>query len=462
MAVWPGSVDGGTDVRARGTPTLPPHAITLALGLAVLGLTSYVFLTVAARQLSPGDFGSVSVLWSIVYIVGPGLFQPFEQQIGRSLSALRARGDTSMGQLRHAVRLAVVVLAALLALTAAAALPITRILFDGSYSVVAALLLSVVAMAAAYVYRGVMAGQGRFDLYGLQLGAEGTFRFLGCLVLLVLAGGSVGPFAMLIPVALLVSVLVVARPRLLRPSSPATVTSSTRDHGAVADAADTDELGMTLLWLVVGAVLSQMLVNAATVLVKVLERADPATAGHLLAGLMVARLPLFMFAAVQAVLLPGLSALVAQGLAAALRRRVGLLCLGVGVVMTVAVVVIGAVGSWAVRLLFGPSFDLSGGLLAALTAGTALYMVAVVLANAGLAIGRFPAVAACWGIGVAAMLGVTAMPGTVVTRVVAGFIVGAGVSCAALALVFRTSARSLDTLPVRTLLAHHDATGGRT
>jgi len=446
-------------VRSRDKPTLPPHAITLAVGLAVLGVTTYVFLTVAARQLSPGDFGSVSVLWAIVYIVGPGLFQPFEQQIGRSLSARRARGDVSMGQLRHAARLAVLVLAVLSAVTAAAALPITRTLFEGSYSVFAALLLSVLAMAAAYVYRGVMAGQGRFDLYGLQLGTEGTVRFLGCVLLLALGGVSVGPFAMLVPVALLLSVAVVLRPRLLRPSS--TTAAAVRVEGASADQAGNDDLGVTLCWLVVGAVLSQTLVNAATVLVKVLERADPATAGHLLAGLMVARLPLFMFAAVQAVLLPGLSALVAQGLAAALRRRVGVLCLGIGAVMTVAVVVIGIVGSWAVRLLFGPSFDLSGTLLAALTAGTGLYMVAVVLANAVMAIGRFAAVAACWGIGVAAMLGVTASPGGVVARVVTGFIAGTAVSCAALAIVFRTSARSLDTTQVHVLPAHHEANGGR-
>lgn len=427
---------------------LPFGAMRVAVGLAILGITSYVFLTAAARQLSPADFASVSVLWSVVYIAGPGLFQPFEQQIGRSLSALRAHGDPSMGRLRHAVALAVTLLLCLCALTAAAVVPLTRSLFGGSYAVFAALLLSFVALAAAHVYRGVIAGQGRFDLYGLQLGTEGIVRFLGCAILVLAGSHVIGPFALLIPLALGASVLVSLRPSLLRAATvPAGQATGQTDPIATPPGGPTPDhgdLGITLAWLVVGAALSQTLVNAATVLVKVLGRDDAAAAGHLLAGLMVARLPLFMFAAVQAALLPGLSALVALGLAVALRRRVLLLCLGISGVMAVAVVVIGLAGPWAVRLLFGPTFDLSGAVLAALAAGTGLYMVAVVLANAVMAVGRFRAVATCWAGGVAAMLLVTALPGSLVTRVVAGFVVGAAVSSAALVVTFRRVARSLD------------------
>jgi O-antigen/teichoic acid export membrane protein len=434
-------------MRRVSVAALPSGAIRVALGLGVLGVTSYVFLTVAARQLSPADFASVSVLWSVVYIAGPGLFQPFEQQIGRSLSSLRAHGDPGMGRLRHAVLLAVVLLLCLGALATVAVVPLTRTLFGGSYVVFTALLLSFAALAAAHVYRGVIAGQGRFDLYGLQLGTEGVVRFAGCVVLVLLGAHQVGLFALLIPVALAGSVLASLRLRLWRPSGTRTgdVTEqpATRAAAVGEDSAADLGLGSTLAWLVVGAALSQTLVNAATVLVKVLGRDDAAAAGHLLAGLMVARLPLFMFAAVQAALLPGLSALVATGRAAALRRRVLLLCVGIIGVMGLAVVVIGLAGPWAVRLLFGPTFDLAGGVLAALAAGTGLYMVAVVLANAVMAAGRFASVASCWAVGVAVMLLVTALPGSLVTRVVAGFVVGAGASSLCLVAAFKRAEHSL-------------------
>jgi O-antigen/teichoic acid export membrane protein len=425
----------------RTATALPSGAISVGIGLALLGITSYAFLTVAARQLEPADFASVSVLWSVVYIAGPGLFQPFEQQIGRSLSALRAHGDARMGSLHHAVVVAGCLLLGLCALTAVAAVPVTRSLFGGSFVVFTALLLSFVALAAAYVYRGVIAGQSRFDLYGLQLGTEGVVRFLGCTALALMGTHLIGPFALLIPLALVVSVLVSLRPRLLHavdlPAATTTgVTGSTSVAAAAGGPADAGDLGTTLAWLVAAAALSQTLVNAATVLVKVLGRDDPAAAGHLLGGLMVARLPLFMFAAVQAALLPGLSALVALGRFAALRKRVLLLCLGIAAGMAVAAVLIGLAGPWAVRFLFGPRFDLSGGVLAAMTAGTGFYMIAVVLASAVMAVGRFRAVAACWAGGLLAMLVVTALPGSVVARVVAGFVIGAAVSSAALGATF--------------------------
>jgi O-antigen/teichoic acid export membrane protein len=214
---------------------------------------------------------------------------------------------------------------------------------------------------------------------------------------------------------------------------------------------------LAILWLIVSPGLL-----AVTVLVRLFGRSDPAAAGHLLAGLMVARLPLFMFAAVQAALLPGLSALVALGRAAALRRRVAVLCLGIAGVMTVAVVVIGLVGPEAVRLLFGPSFLLSGRVLAALAAGTGLYMIAIVMANAVMAVGGFRAVAACWAGAVAGMLIVTALPGSLVTRVVTGFVVGAAAGCVALASAFRTSARTVESTSRSATSARADAAGGLT
>jgi O-antigen/teichoic acid export membrane protein len=416
--------------------------IRVGAGLLALGLTSYVFLTVAARHLSPTAFASLSVLWSASYIVGPGFFQPFEQQIGRALSAHRAIRSTAGFALRHAVRSAAVILLALSLITLTFARPLARLLFDGSLGLLMVLVITFGTLAVTYVYRGVLAGEGRFDLYGAQLGIEGTARLVGCGLLVLLGTGSVAAYVMLVPLAQAVSLLLVIRPGVVRLAG---ARDDTRTVGARRRVeGDEPPADRTLMWLVVAAVLSQTLVNAAIVLVHLLGKGDPGAAGHLLAGLTVARLPLFVFAAVQAVLLPGFAALLAVRATEALRRRVLLVCAATAAAMAIATTLIGFAGPWAVRVLFGDAFDLSGTVLAALAAGTGLFMIATVLANAVMAALRFRTVAICWACGVAVMLAVIAAPMSLIARAVGGFVVGAGISCGLLALAFNRYARSAE------------------
>ena len=132
--------------------------------------------------------------------------------------------------------------------------------------------------------------------------------------------------------------------------------------------------------------LSQSLVNAPTLLARVLDREDRIV-GHVQAGLLVARVPLLLFAAVPAALLPALAGLAATGRFVEMRRRVVLTSAGVGALMAVATVLAALVGPAVVRLLFGPSFDLPGSMLAALTGGTGLFMMASTAATAVLAVG---------------------------------------------------------------------------
>jgi O-antigen/teichoic acid export membrane protein len=405
--------------------------LRVGAGLLALGLTSYVFLAAAARHLSPAAFASLSVLWSATYIVGPGFFQPFEQHIGRALSAHRATRSTTGFALRHTLTLA----------TLAFAHPLAHLLFDGSLGLLLVLVITFGTLAVTYVYRGVLAGEGRFDLYGAQLGIEGMARLLGCGLLVVLGTRSVAAYVALIPAAQVLSLLLVIRPRVLRLTGAG---ADTRAGATRPPAAD-----RTLPWLVLAAVLSQTLVNAATVLVRLLGKGDPGAAGHLLAGLTVARLPLFAFAAVQAVLLPGFAALLAVGATGALRRRVLLVCVATAATMTAATMLIGFAGPWLIRLLFGDTFVLPGTVLAALAAGTGLFMIATVLANAVMAALGFRAVAGCWALGVATMLAVIAAPTSLIVRVVGGFVLGAGVSCALLAVTFNRSTPSVEPTYVR-------------
>lgn len=71
---------------------LPPGTIAVGGGLALLGAASYVHLGVAGHQLNASDYSSLSVLWSIVFTVGLGLFMPIEQEVARLVATRRTDG----------------------------------------------------------------------------------------------------------------------------------------------------------------------------------------------------------------------------------------------------------------------------------------------------------------------------------------------------------------------------------
>ena len=415
---------------------LPSGALAVGSGLLVLGISAYAFLAVAAHALPPGQFATLSVLWVLVYTVGPGLFLPLEQEVGRALADRRARGLGGGPVLRRAATLGIGLVAILLVGAILGGSTLVTDLFSGSWVVLAGLLLSFVGLWGAHLSRGALAGTGRFGRYGGQLAVEGGARVLGCVLLAALSVRSAGGYGLLIGAALIVSVL-------------ATVPPPRQLTGAGPDAS-WGELSGALGWLFAGALLAQLLVNAGPVAVKALASpAEEAAAGQLLAGLVLARLPLFLFAAVQAVLLPRLAGLVGAGrhaeFLAALRR----LLAGVAAVAAMAAVALALAGPQILRLLFGARFDLGAGALAELGVATGLYMVAIVLANSLLALREYAKAVVGWAAGVAGFLVVVALGSSVLTRVQHGFLTGTCVSAVALALLFRTAMRSPGRAPGR-------------
>ena len=101
-------------------------------------------------------------------------------------------------------------------------------------------------------------------------------------------------------------------------------------------------------------------------------------------GVLLARIPLFMFQAVQAALLPRLSRLAAKGELLEFRaglRRLMVLVLAVGVVGTIGAFVL---GPFVLEVVYDA--DLTGRTLAMLALGSACYMVALALAQAVIAL----------------------------------------------------------------------------
>jgi O-antigen/teichoic acid export membrane protein len=367
--------------------------VPVAIGLLVSGLANFAFLRVGKNALG-GDsaFAPVLSLWFATFALAPGFFLPLEQELGRALSSRRALGQGSRPVVEKVTRLGVV-LAGIVVLAVVAASPVlTHSYFDGSWVLLVSLIIAFAAYAPVHLARGVASGSGRFRAYAIVMGADGATRVVLCLVLAGLGVHAVGPYGLAVALAPLAGFFwVFSRKQLRTEPGPA---------------AEWSEVTPNLGWLLVGSVFAAGLVNAGPVAANLLK--DPAEKSLVTAfgyGVLLSRIPLFMFQAVQAALLPRLSRLAARGEFDEFRsgfRKLVVLVLAVGVVGTAGGYTL---GPWIIRTMYAT--DLHSRTLAMLAFGSALYMLALALAQAVLALNGHALVALGWSCGMAAFVVVT-------------------------------------------------------
>jgi O-antigen/teichoic acid export membrane protein len=271
--------------------------------------------------------------------------------------------------------------------------------------------LSLIGYFVSHLTRGTLSGNGRFWPYSMALGGDGALRLV---VTLVLAGTGVrtaGPYGLALGIT---------------PGLAAAI--AMRGQGELLGAgpeAPWGELSTALSWLLAGSVLSQSLANGSVLAVKVLAtQAEQARAGQFLAGLIVARVPLFLFGAVQAALLPRLASLAGAGLHREFRSGLGRLLVvvvGVGLVGTLGAI---AVGPAVVRLLFGGDFRLGRGDLGYMAVGSAVYMLCLALAQALIALGLHARSVMGWMVGNLVFLVVIMAGSNLLLRVELAFLAG--------------------------------------
>ena len=73
--------------RIRERSPLPDGTPAIALGLAINGISTYGFLVLARRAVGDEAYGGLAIVWSLVYILGPGLGQPLEPEVARATAA---------------------------------------------------------------------------------------------------------------------------------------------------------------------------------------------------------------------------------------------------------------------------------------------------------------------------------------------------------------------------------------
>src|SRR5581483_11897387 len=356
--------------RVRGSNPLPEGTLEVGVGLAVAGVTTYAFLTLAKAALGSSAYGPLGVLWAVIFTAGPGFFLPIEQEVSRALAARRSTGQGSGPLLRRAATLGLALLAVLVVLgLATAPLPV-------------GLLLGLVGYLMGHLARGTVSGLGRFRPYAVYIGGEGVLRLLGCGVLAIVGVKTAGAYGVMLGVAPILATIIAVR----------------GERGMITPGPDApySELSASLGALLAASALAQALVNAGVVAVKLLATGpkEDEIVATFFVGVVVARLPLFLFQAVQAALLPKLTSLATTGQEEEFKtgfRRLVAVIAGVGVLGVLGALV---AGPFVVDRAFDAQLGRSD--LVLLAAGSAAYMLALAVAQALIALHGQNQVALSW------------------------------------------------------------------
>ena len=128
--------------RFEARSPFPAGSATVAAWLVVTGITAYLFLTFAGRELGSDRFGALAVLWALVFFAGPGFFQPLEQEVARALGERRALGLGGAPLVRRAALAGGVFAVTLSIITLVVGLTVPAVadsVFDGEKMLVVAL-----------------------------------------------------------------------------------------------------------------------------------------------------------------------------------------------------------------------------------------------------------------------------------------------------------------------------------
>ena len=398
----------------------------LSVGIATTGLVTFAYFSLASHSLSEVDYKGVSLLWSVLFLIISIIYRPGEQLLSHTISSRRALGHEGH-PLRGPLTIQAFAAAVFLVLALALRGPIENDVFDGSAALYWVLVVAVLAYAASYFARGWLAGHQKFGLYGGLVLLESCSRCLFALaVALGLAEGQ-GAVAMGIAAAPLVSLLVV--PWAIERRGQRGEAGSLRAGAGFA-----------------GAVLAIMVAEQALLNGPVLAvdatAADAALAGFVFNVLLITRAPLQLFQAIQTSLLPHLSGLHAVGGGTDFGRAIRVTVLAIAGFAAVVVVALGAIGPWAMGVLFGGDFDYGRVGLMLVGLGMGFHLTAGTLNQAALARRRGALAAGAW-LAAAAVFMLWLLPSPLddpVLEVELGYCATTALLAAALWLIERTSA----------------------
>ncbi|MCW3003978.1 MAG: hypothetical protein JWQ20_3276 [Conexibacter sp.] len=404
----------------------------LSIGIAATGLFTFAYFGVAGHVLSDGDYGRVSLLWSLLFVIMSVIYRPVEQLLSRTIADRRARGITAGHPLRVPALIQGSFALAFLVVALALHGPLENGLFDGHASLYWILIGASMAYAASYFARGYFAGHQWFGLYGGLVLFESLSRF--CFPIGVAVGIASGETAVALGIlaAPLASLCVIPWALRRHEAAAAAASGVERERGEMRESAGFAGSVAAI------QLAEQTLLNAAVLLV-----ADSTKAGVVFSALMVARAPLQLFQAVQTSLLPHLAGLEATEGRAAFARAIRITILAIAAFAGACALGLLAIGPWVMHLVFSKDGYTHVG-LAVIAVGMGLHLTAGTLNQAALARGRAHQAAAAWLLAAAAFVVWMLLPvvSDELVRAEAGYAGAAGLLCVLLYVLYRRPAGS--------------------
>ena len=360
---------------------LPSGSLTIGSGLLIGGVSIYVFFRLGQEALGQDGFKPIVSLWFVMFALVPGFFLPLEQEVSRAVAHRRALGDGVRPVVRKVAPVAAVITVALLCSVAVARSRFTNDLFEGSAVVTLALMIALVGYAPFHIARGICSGMGHFRIYSTMIALDGLLRVVACAIFLGIGLDRVGPYALMVALVPLVIALGAFASGRLRttPGTPATWS----------------ELAPNLGWLLLGTLCAGALINAGPLTVDLLgEGTAPELVTRFGNAVLLARIPLFLFQAVNAAMLPRLTQLATVGAASEFREVLRRLFLLVGSVGVIGVVGAFVAGPWVLELVYDGGIDRRT--ITLLAFASALYMMAQACAQSVLSMSGHVLVAMGW------------------------------------------------------------------
>jgi len=393
--------------RVRRENPLPEGAIPVAVGIAVNGVALVGFLAIASRRLTAADYSALVVLMALLFGLGNGIMQPLEQELARAVSSRRAHGIGPGPVIRRAVVLGVIFAAAVCALVAVGQFFVQRDSINGW--LVVALVVGLLGFCAGHLTRGVLSSHHRFGAYAVFFGADGISRMALAAVFGAVGVAAVGVYGMVFAATPFIGVVI----------------ALARQRGLLADGPEAPwaELTKALGWLLLGTVSLSLLLQSGTIAVDWLASPSQSeAAGVFMNGLQTARIPLFLFQAVLAALLPKLSRLATTRDYAAFIVALRRLVIAILLVGAVATLVAAAIGPYFIEIAFESDYQLGARDLALLSASFVLIMATICIDQALIALSAHPRMALGWFIALITFIVVTSLGSDLFLRVELGLL----------------------------------------
>jgi O-antigen/teichoic acid export membrane protein len=350
----------------------------LSVGIASTGLFTFAYFALASHVLPRDQYGQVSLLWAVLFVVLSVIYRPVEQLLSRSIAERRARGLTGGHPLRVPLLLQASFASGFLVLSLALKGPIQDA-FDGNETLFWILVVSAMAYAASYFARGFVAGHEWFGLYGGLVLFESISRF--CFPLAVAVGIASGQTAVALGIVAAPFASLAVIPFAFRRTERA---AAGADRGGTLRASGAFAGSVALIQLA-----EQTLLNAAVLLVD-----GSVLAGLVFSALLIARAPLQLFQAIQTSLLPHLTGLEAGEGGADFARAIRTTLLAIAAFAGAVAAGLLLAGPPVMKLLFNDSFGRVG--LALLAVGMGLHLASGTFTQALLVRGRATRAAAAW------------------------------------------------------------------